>query len=165
MACRLFDGVSLCGTLLTSSGLDSETRLIGVVNTSGPQDLVQYVIGVSLPRHNETKYAAKAMKCFRLRAMDWDEQKDRFVFPLEIVEAAIRTRSVIIDEGEEEVFTTKKFHLYWQRDGDVSRRAWTKDSMHNGDMIMGQMHIIIPAVYFYNPNLCSGVSNLLPLEI
>lgn len=36
--------------------------------------------------------------------------------------------------------------------------------MHEGDITLDQMHIIVPAVYIYNPKVCPEVSNLLPLE-
>lgn len=70
-------------------------------------------------------------------------------------------REALDSEHGVQGLTNKTFNVSWRMAAGLSSRTWTQDVSNDGGIIIVQLHVCLPAIYFDGINDCSDMDKVL----
>lgn len=147
----------------TSSTHETMVRILGtMVSKEGEGNArdVNYLVG----RSSQSSTEFNDVTILHRQSEAWDIQNDSFVHPLRVAtDFTTQTLPLQIEEDLNSLRSTS-FHLSWKKSPDLNQRLWTVDVSQHGNEVFGELHLVLPAIYFYFPGVCAEVSNALSAQ-
>lgn len=167
---------SLCAWMGINDRTDRETMLIREGKSSRTRDIMSRVLGVLVDsadgeRKSNIQYyigrsvcrskSSQTVQVLQRESMEWDPQNDAFVHKLQAVDEELVEANILDGNEDVEDLKSKSFYVMWKRTTDLSKRMWTEDACRDSGDIFGEVHVVLPALYFFSPKVCLEVDDLL----
>lgn len=145
---------------------DSMLRVLGVMSTPNAESTsdqnnqelkFSYILGRSLSRTGD---AENNLSLYH-QSVAWDEQNDRFVNVVEKERTSTCKNEILTSEDSLDGLNETAFHVIWRRAPPISPLMWTEDEFRDAEEVLDELHVVLPAIYFYCPNVCLEINNAL----
>lgn len=146
------------------TGKDVMLRVLGTMKEEKRNGRVIYMIGNSSPHVATASRTKWSLNVLERPSAEWDAQNDKFVHGLEAVHREVACAYASGEDPDLQISAPASFHLKWRKSASLAQRVWTKDVHRDGDILLGSMHIVLPALYFYTSTVCSQLDKAVSPE-
>ena len=148
------------------TGCEAITRVLGHMSleqTSDGRNQVNYYVGTSSLSSEITEPPPYSNILFR-RSSQWDPQNDSFCHGIELRSGCPPRQNTESVEECIELVKSTAFHLSWKRRLSLSQRMWTKDVTSDREHDLGELHVVMPTLFFFFPAVCREVDSVLTID-